>query len=511
MSDRRIAAWLGCASFLFFLLFHHGHFKGSDEIAVFEMTRSLWERGDLAVPPLRHTEVGADGRRYSYFAPAGAVLALPLYALATPARAVLPDIAVRALAGPVITLGPHRFGGELEVLLVGLSAPLIAALLVGLFYLFERELGVAPVTAALVAAALATSTHTGVLANYFLRHTTEAVLLLGALLAWRRFTRGAGLAALALGSALASTLFLVRVPSAIAAPALAGYLVWVLHARDEWRAGPERLARVLAVVLLPLAVALAIHAGVNHVQWGTWLASPMVEQESRFNSPLWRGLAGLLVSPGSSVFVYSPLLALAPFGLAALWRRDLPLALASLALAATFLLFYARFDGWSGLWSAPGPRYLFVLVPVLLLPLGLWLDAPDAAESPDASDGKASRMPRSRRLALAGVLAALGFFVQLVSTVVRWGSVQALADYPALSPDQSDFLFQLSRAPAIVMTGLLASGGPLDSWLWNLWHGWEGFAGRPGAVIVLLIAWAAALGFCTRALVRALRPRSEAA
>jgi hypothetical protein len=490
-SASRIALLVGCASLLFFLLLQHGHFKGSDELAVYEMSRSLLENGDLAVPALRHTEVGADGRRYSYFSPAQSVLALPLLALAKPLSAVLPDSWTEALAGPLNRRGPYRFGGELEATLVSLFGALSAAGLIALFCVFQLDLGISPRRAVIVALLVATSTHTAVMSAYFLRHTSEAVSLLGALLLFRRFGQSGSLATLGFGSALASLAVLIRVPTAIAAPVLAVYLSALLHARGEWRAGGSRLVRVLATILLPLGMALAIHVGINQAKWGSWLLSPMVEQHSRFNNSLLRGLAGLLLSPGSSIFVYSPLLLLAPFGLAKLWRRDRALAATSLALTAIWLVFYARFDGWSGLWSAPGPRYLFLLVPLLLLPLGLWLDSP-------------------RRWATAFGLALAGGFVQLVSTVVRWGSVPTLAEYPILGPDQADFLFQLSRSPVVVMTGLLASGGPIDSWLWNLWHGWEGFPGRPGGVVALLGLWFAAAGLCGVGLQRALRVNWDA-
>ena len=41
--------WLGCSAFLFFLVFNHGHFTGSDEVAIYEMTQSIVARGDLPV------------------------------------------------------------------------------------------------------------------------------------------------------------------------------------------------------------------------------------------------------------------------------------------------------------------------------------------------------------------------------------------------------------------------------------------------------------------------------
>jgi hypothetical protein len=141
------------------------------------------------------------------------------------------------------------------------------------------------------------------------------------------------------------------------------------------------------------------------------------------------------------------------------------------------LLIYSKFDGWEGLWSAPGPRYLFFATPLLLLSLGPWLDRP-------------SSKLRSGTLV---VLAALGFFVQLVSTVVHWGSVPALANYEGFEAGW-EFLFVVDRAPVVEMARLFFSGGPYDPWLIRLGEGWLGVNGRPGLALALFAAWAAGLG-----------------
>jgi len=438
------------------------------------------------------------GRRYSYFMPGQAFLAMPLYALAGPVRALLPEEATRALAGPPNRKGVYLFGGELEASLVSLLAPLTAAALVALFFSYQLALGVTPRTAAILSVLLAISTHTAVMSTYLLRHTSETLFLLGALLSFGRFARGSSLRALVFGSALASLTILFRVPASVSAPVLAAYLLWAFHERGLLRADLRRLAPAFAAVLAPLALAVLGYALINDAKWDAWFASPMVEQQSRFGSPLWRGAVGLLLSPGSSVFLYSPLLVLAPVGLVALWRTRRAEAVASIALFLTLVAFYARFDGWSGLWSAPGPRYLYPLVPLLLLPVGLWIDSrPSSAQM------------RRAWLLVAG-LAATGFWVQIVSIFVRWGSVPTLAGYPVLGPDQSGFLFELDRSPVFVMSELLLSGGPFDSWLLNLWNGWEDFPGRPGVVVALLAAWATALGAAGTLLARAVRPAERA-
>jgi len=86
----------------------------------------------------------------------------------------------------------------------------------------------------------------------------------------------------------------------------------------------------------------------------------------------WAGLRGLLVSPGKSLLVYVPAVAIA----GALWphlhRRHRALSLAIAGAALFRLLFVACRSDWHGGWAL-GPRYLILLTPFLLLPIAAWL------------------------------------------------------------------------------------------------------------------------------------------
>ena len=63
--DRRIGAWIFVAVLALTVGAGRGHFLGTDEISVYQQTRSLWERGDLAVGSINNTFAGRDGRWYS--------------------------------------------------------------------------------------------------------------------------------------------------------------------------------------------------------------------------------------------------------------------------------------------------------------------------------------------------------------------------------------------------------------------------------------------------------------
>ena len=61
---------------------------------------------------------------------------------------------------------------------------------------------------------------------------------------------------------------------------------------------------------MPLLVSTGLYLLVNELKWGTLLDSPMLGEREHFGFDLRRSLTGFLVSPGMSVFVYSPLLLL---------------------------------------------------------------------------------------------------------------------------------------------------------------------------------------------------------
>jgi hypothetical protein len=490
--DLRVAFWLGVSCCLLYAVLGHGHFKSSDEISVYETTASLWERGDLVVGPGPHVFVGRGERTYSHFAVGQSVLALPFYALGRALEGALPAAWSRALGGP--RRPPKgRSGGQPEIWAVLLYPAFVTGLLVAVFFLFERRLGASPAAAALAAAILGSGTYLVNQAAYFLRHSTEALTILGALFGFYLYRRSGSLVTLALASAVASLTLLVRVPAAVAAPGLAGYLGWALLQRSRAGEGARRLLAAGAVVALPLFVALGIHAWINQLKWGSWLSSPMIGQVVYFDTPLHVGVHGLLLSPGASILLYSPPLLLCPWLLRLFWKKQRAECVAALAISASFLLVAAGFWSWSGLWAAPGPRYLFCLTPLLLLPLGPWLDRGRA---------RGARSP----WVLAVCLGLLGVGVQLAITSSAWNTVVDLNEWRDWEPGM-EFLFLPSQSP--VLGGARALGeGYVDSWLWWIGSGWRAVPPQPGIALFLASSAAVLLAICVWRAVLAVRAHS---
>jgi hypothetical protein len=455
------------------------------------VTRSLHDGATLAVPPFVHTGRGSDGRSYSHFSIGQSALALPFFALGRWAERALPEPARRALAGPEVSVRKRPAGGRVEIFAVGLYGPVAAAFLVAFFFLFERALGVSLRSAALCALLLGSTTYVATQATFFLRHVTESAALMGALLSFFAWKAGGPARSLWIGSALASLILLVRFPAAVAGPALAGYVSWCLWVRGGHRLDLRLLRAALPAIGVPLLAALALSAWGDYLKWGVPWNVHQFRTASSLHTPLYVGLYGFLLSPGHSIFVYSPLLLLAPWSLRRLWRERRAEALVVLALTLTFLVSFSRFTGWTGLWSAPGPRYQLVSVGLLLLPLGLWLDR-----------------SRSRGPWLAvAALGAAGLFVQVVLMSVSWGGLIDAMGYRESRPKFS-FLFLPDQSPVLGAARLVLRGEEIDLWIRSLWVGWPGQPPAPGLALGLAVLWAGLLAGTLYWIARGIRARA---
>lgn len=96
-------------------------------------------------------------------------------------------------------------------------------------------------------------------------------------------------------------------------------------------------------------------------------------------SMVFEGIYGQLLSPGRSIFIYSPVLLTLIFFWHNVTKKIKPELIVFILMALLFIPFYAiqytfgSPDGWTGLWhgeSSWGPRYLIPLIPFGLLIVG---------------------------------------------------------------------------------------------------------------------------------------------
>jgi hypothetical protein len=90
----------------------------------------------------------------------------------------------------------------------------------------------------------------------------------------------------------------------------------------------------------------------------------VLARPENFNTPSWKGLLGLLVSPSVGFFVYSPVFLFALAGLYRRCRARDPLALYLLGAMLAVILLDSKLNMWWG-GTVLGPRYVAEVTPIL--------------------------------------------------------------------------------------------------------------------------------------------------
>ena len=306
--------------------------------------------------------------------------------------------------------------------------------------------------------------------------------VLGGLLCAVRSRASTGVGGIVLAGACLGAALLVR-PAAVTLTLPIAYYLWCV------RSDPLRATVALAAGVAPFLAALFAW---NALRFGSPLASGYTDEvlATHFDARLSDSIPRLLLSPGRSLFAFSPLLVLGIAGWRRLVRARRAEGLLCLALLLVDFAFYAAIRNWSTP-TAWGPRYHLFSVVMLSVPLAFWLD------------GVLQRGGRARQLVLLLFLA--GFLFQIVpglteharDTTVARGTWSLSGSQLALAWQA---LFELLR------------GAP-DARL-NLW--WAGPDGaRSGPMLALLSGvvtlWVLSLSVLVRPIWQADLPDAPAA
>ena len=333
------------------------------------------------------------GHKYAQYTLGQSTALIPLYVLG------------RKLAGLAHTDCDSVIAPPIVFLTAKLLDPLLGALLCLLFFATARLLGytLRASLALTLLLAFGTALWPDVLSNE--EHTLESLFLLAGAYAALRYTlarRKSRLWVLAMGVA-AGLVFVTRVAGIIALPIFALYLL-VLHRRWHPVCWKRPLQRDLALFAGGVLPSILINATYDVLRFGSPLRTGPYPDQS-FGYPPWLGIPNLLISPGKGLVWYVPALLLVPVVARSFWRRlPLPTILFGI-LCGVYLLFYANVNYWHGdpTW---GPRYLYSILPYLILPLGeLW------------------RRWRAYRLAVRGLMVgvlAASFLVQFSAVSVSY-------------------------------------------------------------------------------------------
>jgi hypothetical protein len=447
-----------------YLVFTPGHFRTTDEVAVYLTTQSLEERQSLAIKPINDAVIRPDGTAYSVYGVGQAVLSLPLYLAGRLVEQVSPPPVRKLFAGP--NLGD--WGGSVPIFFVSLLNQFVMPLVCLLVFAFCLRLGFSQWTALLTTLIFGFGTSAWVFAHDYFQHALESLALLSCI--YVLFSNIDCLRprhALAAGMLLAGGI-LTRVNLLFAAPLIGLYLLSLAIGRVgggiteppvNTGSGAFRIHAAWASVWAVRSYAIAFTAPIlivfiltlvlNAARYGSALAFSPAAAQQGFTLNVLPGVYGYLLSLGRSIFLYSPALILGVAMIPKLFRERRREAVLIVSLAAIYLLFYSSFRLWHGEWSW-GPRYLFLVVPLLTIPIGY---------------GLANRVTLFAALALT----MLGAGVQFLGIVVNYSFVYYDWMAMGLLPERAFLFVPEISPPAMHLTSLVA-GRHVDFWLAWVYH-----------------------------------------
>jgi len=196
-------------------------------------------------------------------------------------------------------------------------------------------------------------------------------------------------------------------------PVLGVVVIWRLW--GQWL----RLALVCFAGLATLSPFFRFMGWYNDARWGEVTSTGYGVSAVVFSENPLIGLWGLFLSPGKSLFLYSPPLLFALLGWPLFFRRARSGFVAVWVITIPLLLVYSRFSFWSGDW-AWGPRYVVPMVPLFLFPLGFAIDAIST-----------QRMRVWRWVSRGALVAVLtgGLAVQALGSSLYWDHYIRIATY----------------------------------------------------------------------------------
>jgi hypothetical protein len=353
--------------------------------------------------------LGRDGLRYSYFGAPASIFSAPL-----------------------VWIGIHTSaqGRLTSQFLFSLTSSIFGAGIAPILFLFYLELGVAVRKALGWTMVSSLATLLWPVSNSTFDNAQHAFFALGAVyfgyLSVRRKSQSYALA----GGLMAGVLILYQEYFLLVVPALALCTVawnasashvedWIPRLRrllrEAWDGPGEARSSCARYFLFAAGVSagLVLSLAYNDLRFGSWLHDGKINAASQKNFPLFgnplAGLLTLLVSPGKSVFLYSPPLILGILGFREL-RRRAPQLVAAITLASLILISFISCISFAGGDWCWGPRYLTPLLPLWALGFPFTIDF-------DVYRNSARRNNVRRNLAV-GLIGA-GLIVQVLALSVE--------------------------------------------------------------------------------------------
>ncbi len=329
---------------------------GTDPAVYYTVTQYITDHHTIEMPQLPSVplEKGLDGAWVSKYPIGQSLVEIPFYAAASALSARLPDRAYVEV---------HTY------FLTSLCVPLAAACCLMFLYLICLELGATTAVSTFVMATAGFASLLFPQSRHAFSEPLQAACLTGAFLHSLR----AACAARAVNSFAAGTFIavaaLAKTVNFAFAPIFAIFIAAQLVRNHKAQAGAA--AAHAAAFALPISLAVAITLTYNHIRYGDMMNFGYGAGRDAlfaFSVPALSGLYGLMLSPGKSIFLYTPALIAALAACRSFARRHAPAAWLAAACVAAQIAIYCKWWAWHGDWTW-GPRFFTPVIAIALIPL----------------------------------------------------------------------------------------------------------------------------------------------
>ena len=200
-------------------------------------------------------------------------------------------------------------------------------------------------------------------------------ILLGFLF-FRKYQKENSISNLIISACALGFAFLIRVDAAIIIGFLFLFLIALVIYKNRSKLKLFDAVKTIISFAVPLITSYGFYQLINYIRYDTSAVysgfRSILTNPDAF-TPLPIALFGLLFSPGLGLFVFSPILFLVIISFSDLYKKNRRDFILLLGIVLTHLIFFAQFVFfWHGLssWSS---RYLLLVIPFLLIPLGITL------------------------------------------------------------------------------------------------------------------------------------------
>ena len=319
----------------------------------FQVARSIVERAELSVSEGVGL-IGDDGRKYSWLAIGSSIIALPFYICGKLTGA--PENAVLMM---------NQFAGAAVVVLI---------------YFFCNSLGYTRRTSLLVSMLYAFGTIAWPMAKHPFDNPVETFFILLSVYFMYLHVINGKVSHLMFSSLSLGCAFITRPISILVAPALGTMIIISLLREYGLRKTLYLLVKkavLFSIAFLPFLVLIFWY---NYYRFGSvfetgyQLMSTRAGIELFSKTSIFKGLSGLLVSPGKGYFYYSPVAIFFFFSIKSFMKKHMGLSVAFVLIIVSYVFFYSKYIYWHGDF-AWGPRYMLAITPLLIIPIAELIDS----------------------------------------------------------------------------------------------------------------------------------------